>query len=386
VIEAGNYVSDEQLEDRQASTTPDDVINMQYTSGTTGFPKGAMLTHTNLIANAVAIGECMGFTNQDTLCIPVPFFHCFGCVLGTLTCVISAAAMAPVIAFDAGKVLQTIEETSATALHGVPTMFIAELEAMKRNDYDLSSLRTGIMAGATCPIEIMTQVIEKMGISEICITYGQTEASPAITMTKTNDNIEKRVSTVGRDLPGVEVKTVSINEPDREVGVGEKGELCCRGYNVMKGYYNNPEATAKAIDKDDWLHTGDMAIKDQDGYYKILGRIDDTIIRGGENIYPKEIEEFLYTHPKVKDVNVVGIPSQKYGEEVCAFIQVGDGHELTDDDIKEFSTDKIAYFKIPSFSFFVDKYPTTTSGKIQKYKLKEQAVSIINRNMICEPV
>jgi fatty-acyl-CoA synthase len=386
MVKAGESISDEQLNVRQESTNPDDVINIQYTSGTTGFPKGAMLTHTNLIANAVAIGECMEFTNMDKLCIPVPFFHCFGCVLGTLTCVTSAAAMAPVIAFDAGKVLQTIEETRATALHGVPTMFIAELEEMKKKDYDLSLLRTGIMAGATCPIEIMKQVIDKMGISDICITYGQTEASPAITMTKTNDNIEKRVSTVGKNLPGVEVKVVSVNYPNREVAVGEKGELCCRGYNVMKGYYNNPEATLKAIDEDNWLHTGDMTVRDECGYFKILGRIDDTIIRGGENIYPKEIEEFLYTHPKIKDVNIVGIPSQKYGEEVCAFIQTGDGHELTHDDIKEFSCDNIAYFKIPSFSFFVDKYPTTTSGKIQKFKLKEQAINIINRDLTCEPV
>jgi fatty-acyl-CoA synthase len=382
IIEFGKKISDIKLKERQSSTKPDDVINMQYTSGTTGFPKGAMLSHTNLIANAVAIGECMQFTAMDILCIPVPFFHCFGCVLGTLTCLTSGATMAPVIAFAPEKVLETIEETKATALHGVPTMFIAELEAMKKRKYNLSSLRTGIMAGATCPIEIMKQVMENMCINEICITYGQTEASPAITMTKTNDNIEKRVSTVGKDLPGVEVKIVNIIDSSKEAEVNERGELCCRGYNVMKGYYNNQEATSRAIDKSNWLHTGDMAIKDKDGYFKILGRIDDTIIRGGENIYPKEIEEFLYTHPKIKDVNVVGVPSSKYGEEVCAFIQVTDGENMSDNDVKEFSKNKIAYFKIPSVSFFVDKYPTTTSGKIQKYKLKEQATDVISRKAI----
>ena len=378
LVEMGKTVSDEALAERQASLDPDDVINMQYTSGTTGFPKGVMLTHTNLIGNARSLGACMELTPADTLCIPVPFFHCFGCVLGTLTCVVSGAAMAPVVAFKPETVLETVEASACTALHGVPTMFIAELEAMKDRDYDTSHLRTGIMAGSPCPIEVMNRVVDVMGATEMCITYGQTEASPGITMTRTTDSLERRVSTVGRALPDVEVK---ILEPStgQPVPPGVQGELCTRGYHVMKGYYKMPDATAEAIDPDGWLHTGDLAVMDEDGYCKITGRIKDMIIRGGENIYPREIEEFLYTHPKVKDVQVVGVPSRKYGEEVAAFIQLKNGDTATEEELRAFCKNNIAFHKIPAFFLFVDEYPTTASGKIQKYKLRDQATQVLNR-------
>ncbi len=378
IMAMADKVSDAELAKRQKSLDPDDVINMQYTSGTTGFPKGVMLTHTNLIGNAKSLGECMNLSEKDTMCIPVPFFHCFGCVLGTLTCVVSAAAMAPVVAFKPEDVLETVEASKCTALHGVPTMFIAELEEMKKKKYDTSHLRTGIMAGSPCPIEVMKQVVNDMGASEMCITYGQTEASPGITMTRTSDSLERRVSTVGKALPEVEVKIVSP-ETGEEVPRGTQGELCTRGYHVMKGYYKMPEATDAAIDKEEWLHTGDLAIMDEDGYCKITGRIKDMIIRGGENIYPREIEEFLYTHPKIKDVQVVGVPSRKYGEEVAAFVQIKEGESATNEEMREYCKEKIAFHKIPAFFLFVDEYPTTASGKIQKYKLREQATKELQR-------
>jgi len=378
VMAMGDKISDADLKARQESLDPDEVINMQYTSGTTGFPKGVMLTHTNLIGNAKSLGECMEFSNKDTLCIPVPFFHCFGCVLGTLTCVVSAAAMAPVVAFKPDAVLETVQASKCTGLHGVPTMFIAELEQMKETSYDTSHLRTGIMAGSPCPIEVMKQVVDDMGAGEMCITYGQTEASPGITMTRTTDSLERRVSTVGKALPEVEVKIV-------DPATGEKlppdlqGELCTRGYHVMKGYFKNPEATQDAIDAEGWLHTGDLAIMDADGYCKITGRIKDMIIRGGENIYPREIEEFLYTHPIIRDVQVVGIPSRKYGEEVAAFVQVKPGETVTEEELKAFCEDQIAFHKIPAYFKFVEDYPTTASGKIQKYKLREEATKDLGR-------
>ena len=372
LYEMGSQITDQELWAREASLVPDDVINMQYTSGTTGFPKGVMLTHTNIIGNAVSQAECMNFGPDDCLCIPVPFFHCFGCVMGTLLCLVSGATMAPVESFNARTVLETIQACGATAVHGVPTMFIAELEEMEKSKYDTSTLRTGIMAGAPCPIEVMKAVVNKMGAAEICITYGQTESSPGITMTRTADPIELRVSTVGRALPNVEVKIINPETGD-EVAPGVQGELCTRGYHVMKGYYNMPEATAQAIDSENWLHTGDLAIMDENGYCKITGRLKDMIIRGGENIYPREIEEFLYTNPKIKDIQVVGIPSRKYGEEVAAFIQLKTGETSTEDEVKEFCKGKIARHKIPAFILFVDEYPTTASGKIQKYKLREVA-------------
>lgn len=376
LLELASQVTDEELDARQASLDPNDCINMQYTSGTTGFPKGVMLTHTNIINNAHSIANCMAFSNQDRLLITVPFFHCFGCVLGTMTCVVSGAAMVPLEAFHPARVLETVEKERCTALHGVPTMFIMELEEFEKGNYDTSSLRTGIMAGSPCPIEVMRSVVNRMGMNEITITYGQTEASPAITMTRTDDPIELRVTTVGRVIPNVEAKIVDP-ETGEDCPPGVQGEICCKGYNVMKGYYKMPEATDQAIDRSGWLHTGDLGIINENGYFKITGRLKDMIIRGGENIYPREIEEFLYTHPLVKDVQVVGVPSLKYGEEVLAFIQPREGVSLTKEEIQSFCLDKIARYKIPSYVLFTDSYPTTASGKIQKYKLREQAITAL---------
>ena len=379
VLEMGRSVSDEELKERLDSLHPDDVINMQYTSGTTGFPKGVMLSHTNLIGNAMSMAECMKLTPDDAMCIPVPFFHCFGCVIGTLCCMVSGTTMAPVVAFTPAGVLQTVQASKCNALLGVPTMFIAEFEEMDKNSYDTSSLRTGVMAGSTCPVEVMKRVIKDMGAGEMTIVYGQTEASPGITQTRDQDSLELKTTTVGRALPNVEVKIVDP-VTGLEVPIGVQGELCTRGYHVMKGYYKMPEATAKTVDKENWLHTGDLAIMDKSGYCKITGRIKDMIIRGGENIYPREIEEFLYTHPKVKDVQVVGVPSEKYGEEVAAFIQLRPGESATEAEIKDFCQDRISFHKIPKSIFFVSEYPTTASGKIQKYKLRELATAQIHPN------
>lgn len=378
MLEMGEGVSDEELMARQFSLDADDVINMQYTSGTTGFPKGVMLTHNNLVGNAKSIGQCMNFGPDDRLCIPVPLFHCFGCVLGTLTCVASAATMVMLESFSPVMALEAVEKERCTALHGVPTMFITELEAMEKKQYNTSSLRTGIMAGAPCPIEVMKAVVEKMGMKEIVITYGQTEAAPGITMTRTDDPLEVRVSTVGKALEGVGVKLVDPITGE-EVPAGTQGEICARGYNVMKGYYKMPEATGAAIDKEKWLHTGDLGIMDENGYVCITGRIKDMIIRGGENIYPREIEEFLYTHPQIKDVQVVGVPSEKYGEEVMAFIQLKEGAKTTEDDFKRFCSGKIARYKIPSYIQFTESYPTTANGKIQKFKLRELGIKTITQ-------
>ena len=380
MLDGGRDIGDDALAARQKSLSPEDVINMQYTSGTTGFPKGVMLTHTNIIGNAKSLAECMRLSAKDNLCIPVPFFHCFGCVLGTLTCVVSASCMSPVIQFKPDVVMETIEKEACTAVHGVPTMFIAELEEMEKKSYNTSTLRTGIMAGSPCPIEVMKKVVNKMGASEMTIVYGQTEASPGITQTRTADSLELRVSTVGRALPNVEVKIVDIGD-NATLPPGQQGELCTRGYHVMKGYYKMPEATEKAIDADGWLHTGDLAVMDENGYCKITGRSKDMIIRGGENIYPREIEEFLYTHPAIRDVQVVGVPSEKYGEEVVAYIQLknGDDKEATQDNLRDYCSKKIAYHKVPSYFFFVNEYPTTASGKIQKYKLRDQAIQKLNR-------
>jgi fatty-acyl-CoA synthase len=376
IVQMGETIDDEKLDQRMASLHPDDVINMQYTSGTTGFPKGVMLSHSNVINNGFNIANCMKLTKEDRLCIPVPFFHCFGCVLGTMACVTVGATMVPVQEFHPRKVLQTVQDEKCTGLHGVPTMFIAELNDSEFSTYDLSSLRTGIMAGSNCPIEVMKAVIEKMGATEITIAYGQTESSPVITQTRTDDPIEIRVETVGRALPNVEVKIVEPGT-NREVPYGVQGELCTRGYHVMKGYYKNPDATRDAIDEEGWLHTGDLAVINESGYCKITGRLKDMIIRGGENIYPREIEEFLYQHPKVLDVQVVGIPDEVYGEEVMAWIILKEGQESTNDEIKEYCKGKISKHKIPRYVEFTDSYPMTASGKIQKYRLKEQAIGLI---------
>lgn len=373
IAELGNAVSDAELAAVEATLDCHETINMQYTSGTTGFPKGVMLTHCNIINNGFNIGECMKFTDKDRLCIPVPFFHCFGCVLAVMACVTHGSTMVPVEIFEPLKVLQTIEAEKCTAVHGVPTMFIAELEHPEFSKYDLSSLRSGIMAGSPCPIEVMKKVISQMHASEITIAYGQTESSPVITQTRTDDPIELRVATVGRALPDVEVKIVDI-ETGVSLPPGKQGELCTRGYLVMKGYYKMPEDTARAIDSEGWLHTGDLAIMDENGYCKITGRIKQMIIRGGENIYPREIEEFLYTHPKISDIQVYGVPDRKYGEQVMAAIILKKGAELTEEEVREFCRDRIANYKIPKYVKFVDGYPMTASGKIQKFKLREMAI------------
>jgi len=375
LINIGKEITDEELQKRQNSLHFNDVINMQYTSGTTGFPKGVMLTHYNIVNNAYWVGNYMGFTNKDRLCIPVPFFHCFGCVLSTLNCVVYGATMVPIEIFDPLKVLQAVEKEKCTALNGVPTMFIAELQHPDFDKFDLSSLRTGIMAGAPCPEEIMRQVMEKMHAKEITIAYGLTEASPVLTMTKRDDPIEKRVETVGKALPHIDVKIVDP-ETGKDLPPETPGELIARGYGIMKGYYKMPDETSKAI-RNGWLHTKDLAMMDKDGYFRILGRIDDMIIRGGENVYPREIEEFLYTNPKIKDVAIVGVPSAKYGEEVFAFIQLRNGETSTEEEIKEFCKDKISRFKIPKYIEFVDNFPMTASGKIQKFKLREIAKNIL---------
>lgn len=383
VIAMGQEISDEELARCQKSLAMDDVINMQYTSGTTGFPKGVMLTHFNITNDAKFVAECTGITEADRLCFPVPLFHCFGCVMSTLACVTKGATMVPIEYFDPEKVLQAVEREKCTALHGVPTMFIAELEILKAKNYDLSSLKRGIMAGAPCPIEVMREVVDKMGMQEVTIAYGQTEASPVITQTRTHDSLERRVTTVGRAIPHVEVKIVSPDTGE-EVAGGVQGELCARGFSLMKGYYNMPEATTAAIDKDGWLHTGDLATMDKEGYCNITGRLKDMIIRGGENIYPREIEEFLYTHPKIMDIQVVGVPSEKYGEEVLACIRVKTGETLTEGEVREFCQDKISRHKIPKFIHFMDQYPTTASGKVQKFKLRDMAIEMFDLKKAAE--
>lgn len=369
----GVLVSDKQYQAVKDSLSPDDVISMQYTSGTTGFPKGVMLTHRNIVNNGLSIGDCMKFTENDRLCIPVPFFHCFGIVLAILACVTHGTTMLPLLWYTPMKVMHTVEYEKCTAVHGVPTMFIGILEHRDFDKYDYSTLRTGIMAGSPCPIKVMQDVVDKMHMSEITIAYGQTESAPVCTQTTTDDSIEKRVHTVGRTLPFMETKIVDP-ETGKEVGVGVPGEFCVRGYNVMKGYYKNEEATRNAIDADGWLHTGDLATVDAEGYYKITGRIKDMIIRGGENIFPKELEDFLYTHPAVRDVSVVAVPSRKYGEEVCAFVIKKADAEVTEEEIKNYVTKNLAKHKTPKYVLFTDSFPMTASGKIQKFKLREAAV------------
>lgn len=374
VLDRAVLTSAEALKIRQSGCEPDDVINIQYTSGTTGNPKGAMLTHHNLLANALHVGDAMEMTETDRLCIPVPFYHCFGCVMGSLACVTHGSTMViPSEYFDPAQTLRALEAERCTAVHGVPTMFIAQLGNPDFAQFDLSSLRTGIMAGSPCPIEVMREVIDRMGASRITIAYGQTEASPVVTQTMADDTIERRVSTVGKVLPGVEVRLVDP-ETDAEVAVGEQGELQTRSTMVMKGYFNMPEATEAAIDSDGWLHTGDLATVDADGYYKITGRLKDMIIRGGENIYPREIEEFLYTHPDVADVQVIGVPDQRFGEEVMAWVMLRPDARSTPEDIREFCRGKIAHYKVPRYVKVADEFPMTVTGKIQKFRMREMAV------------
>ncbi|MCR8995390.1 AMP-binding protein [Brevibacillus laterosporus] len=379
LYELAEQVTEAEQIDCQKTIHPDSVVNMQYTSGTTGFPKGVMLSHNNIINNAIQVASCQNLHQEDRVCIPVPFFHCFGCVMGTLACVATGATMVPIITFQPKVVLEVVSKTRCTALYGVPTMFIAELNEPTFAQYDLSSLRTGIMAGSPCPEEVMKNVVDKMGIRDITIAYGQTESSPVVTQTRVDDSIELRVSTVGRKHDPVEIKLMNP-ETGEEVARGEQGELCTRGYQVMKGYYKMPEQTAQAIDSEGWLHTGDLATVDESGYYRITGRLKDMIIRGGENIYPREIEEFLYTHLKVLDVQVIGVPDPHYGEQVLACVKVREGETLTSNELKEFCQGKIARFKIPYYVQIVSDYPMTASGKIQKYKLREQAIEILGLN------
>ncbi|WP_370627197.1 AMP-binding protein [Psychrobacillus sp. INOP01] len=367
-----DQVADETLENSMNSLHNEEVINIQYTSGTTGFPKGVMLSHKNVVNNGQLVGDYIYLTEKDRLCIPVPFFHCFGCVMGTIASVTHGSTMVVIERFDPGKVLQMVQDEKCTALHGVPTMFIAELNHPDFKKFKLSTLRTGIMAGSICPIEVMKKVMNDMGATEITIAYGQTESSPVITQTKTNDPIEKRVSSVGQAHPGVEVKIIDpVTGEDTPAGV--PGELCTRGYLVMKGYYKNEQATKATIDNNGWLHTGDIAVMDEEGYIDITGRIKDMVIRGGENIYPKEVEEFIYQHPKVQDVQVVGVPDPKYGEELMAWVILKSGEQLTSDELKGYCKGKISFHKIPKYIEFIEAYPMTASGKIQKFLLREMS-------------
>ena len=367
-------VSAERLAEVQASLQFDDPINIQYTSGTTGAPKGATLSHHNILNNGFFVARTMGFSERDRLVIPVPLYHCFGMVMGNLGCMTHGAAMIyPGDGFDPQATLRAVAEERATALYGVPTMFIAELEHPDFERYDLSTLRTGIMAGSICPIEVMRKVIERMHMEEVTICYGMTETSPVSFQTQTDAPLEKRVTTVGTIHPHLEVKLVSP-ETGAVVPRGETGELCTRGYSVMLGYWNNEEATAKSIDGAGWMHTGDLASMDDEGYGAIVGRIKDMIIRGGENIYPREIEEFLYTNPAVADVQVVGLPDEKFGEEVCAWIRLKQGTKATEDEIRTFCRGQIAHYKISRYVVFVDEYPTAVTGKVQKFKLLELGI------------
>ncbi|MDR1380240.1 MAG: AMP-binding protein [Tannerella sp.] len=377
ILLLGSNVGDSDLDKAKRQVNCFDVVNMQYTSGTTGFPKGVMLTHHNIANNGYFTGEGMGFTADDKLCCCVPLFHCFGVVLASMNVLTHGCTQVMVEKFDPLVVLASIHRERCTALYGVPTMFIAEMNHPMFGMFDLTSLRTGIMAGSLCPIEIMRAVTEKMHITYITSVYGLTESSPGMTHSVLEDSFEDRCTTVGRDYPFTEVAVIDPETGD-ECPAGVQGEMCCRGYLVMKGYYKNPEATAEVIDKNGWLHSGDLGIKDENGYYRITGRIKDMIIRGGENIYPREIEEFLYHLEGVKDVQVAAVPSQKYGEEVGAFIIRKEDANLTEDIVKDFCRGKIARHKIPKYVFFVNEFPMTGSGKIQKFKLKDLSLRLIN--------
>jgi fatty-acyl-CoA synthase len=367
-------VDDAALREIEEGLQFDDPINIQYTSGTTGFPKGATLTHHNILNNGFFIGETLKYTEQDRVCIPVPFYHCFGMVLGNLACTTHGATMViPAEAYDPVLTMQTVHRERCTALYGVPTMFIGELEHPRFKEFDFSTLRTGIMAGSPCPVEVMKKVLTLMHIPEMTIAFGMTETSPVSTQCTTDDPLERRVSTVGRVHPHVEIKIIDPST-GTVVPRGTRGELCSRGYLVMRGYWNNEEATRKAIDDARWMHTGDLAIMGDDGYINIVGRIKDMIIRGGENVYPREVEEFLYTHPDIADVQVIGIPSEKYGEEVMAWVKLREGAAANGDDLAAWCKGKIASYKIPRQWKFVDAFPMTVTGKVQKFKMRETAI------------
>ena len=374
LAEHGDSTPTHRLRDRESLLSFDDPINIQYTSGTTGFPKGATLSHHNILNNGFYCGEVKGYSEVDRICIPVPFYHCFGMVIGNLAAVTHASCMViPAPSFDPVATLKAVQDEKCTSLLGVPTMFIAELALPDFASYDLSSLRTGMMAGSPCPVEVMKRVISDMGCDEVTIGYGMTETSPASTQTRVDDDLERRVSTVGTVHPHVEVKVV---DPDTGLTVprGTAGEFCTRGYSVMLGYWNEPDKTAEAIDAAGWMHTGDLATMDDEGYLNIVGRIKDMVIRGGENVYPREIEEFLYTHPAVGDVQVIGVPDEKYGEELCAWVRVKDDASCDEDELRAFCKASLAHYKVPRYVVFVDEFPMTVTGKIQKYKMRETTI------------
>ncbi len=374
MMTAGDSVNHADVEAIQRTLQFDDAINIQYTSGTTGYPKGATLTHHNILNNGYLVGDIMKFSDKDRLIVPVPMYHCFGMVLGVLACMtFGATIMFPSDSFEPLVVLQMAEEEKATALHGVPTMFIAELDHPEFDKFDLSSLRTGLMAGSPCPVEVMKLVNTKMNMHEVEIAYGMTETSPVSFQTRHDAPLHKRVSTVGEVLPHTEVKIIDFE--GRIVPIGEKGELCTRGYCVMLGYWNDDERTRDSIDKAGWMHTGDLAEMDEDGYVNIVGRIKEMVIRGGENVYPREIEEFLYSHPAISDVQVIGVPDKKYGEELMAWVKLKEGEQISDAELRAYCQDKIAYFKIPRYWKFVDGFPMTVTGKVRKVQMREESVA-----------
>jgi fatty-acyl-CoA synthase len=374
LFERGDSTPTHRLHEREALLSFDDPINIQYTSGTTGFPKGATLSHHNILNNGFFVGELCGYTEADRVCIPVPFYHCFGMVMGNLGAVTHGACMViPAPSFEPAATLTAVQDEKCTSLYGVPTMFIAELALPDFASYDLSTLRTGIMAGSPCPVEVMKRVAGDMGCTEVTICYGMTETSPVSTQTRVDDDLERRVSTVGSVHPHVEVKVVDP-ETGLTVPKGMPGEFCTRGYSVMLGYWNEPEKTAEAIDAAGWMHTGDLATMDDEGYLNIVGRIKDMVIRGGENIYPREVEEFLYTHPAVGDVQVIGVPDAKYGEELCAWVRLKDDADCDEDELRGFCKASLAHYKVPRYVVFVDEFPMTVTGKIQKYKMREDTI------------
>jgi fatty-acyl-CoA synthase len=374
LMSMGGAISDEQLRIVQREQEFDDPINIQYTSGTTGFPKGATLSHHNILNNGYFVARLQNLTQHDRMCIPVPLYHCFGMVMGNLGCITHGATMIyPSDGFDPLAVLQTVQAEQCTSLYGVPTMFIAELEHPDFQQFNLSSLRTGVMAGSPCPAEVMKRVVSQMNMREVEICYGMTETSPVSTQTRIDAPFEKRVGTVGVIHPHLEIKIVDPTT-GKVVPVGSPGELCTRGYSVMLGYWNNPEATAQAIDTARWMHTGDLATMDSEGYINIVGRIKDMVIRGGENVYPREIEEFLYTHPKISDVQVIGVPDPKYGEEICAWVRIKSGEQATAEEIREYCRGKIAHYKVPRYIMFVESFPMTVTGKIQKFLMRQQSI------------
>ncbi|MFD7840147.1 AMP-binding protein [Streptomyces sp. NPDC059761] len=378
LLERGRRGDPADLVRAAAELSPDDPVNIQYTSGTTGFPKGATLSHHNILNNGFFVGELCHYTEQDRVCIPVPFYHCFGMVMGNLACTSHGAAMViPAPAFDPAATLAAVEAESCTSLYGVPTMFIAELAAPGFDTYDLSSLRTGIMAGSPCPVEVMKEVIDRMGMREVSICYGMTETSPVSTQTRADDSVERRVSTVGRVGPHLEVKVVDP-QSGRTVPRGEPGELCTRGYSVMLGYWGEPERTAEAVDAARWMHTGDLAVMDEDGYLSITGRIKDMVIRGGENVYPREIEEFLHGHPDVMDVQVIGVPDAKYGEELMAWVRMREGAPpLTEEAVRAYCDGRLAHFKIPRYVHVVEAFPMTVTGKVRKVEMRATAARLL---------